>query len=414
MTKKQSLAVRASAIRLHLWRSGGPYFNLAIREGVRRVFPPARARARQDGRAVRVVGLLSTVSGIGQSARLCVADLRSSDFQVSTQNLSKLFGVDGKVSFDAGCSGRPNGRELSIYHLNPPLMLLGMIASGPRRYYRGTNIAYWAWELPDLPPEWIVALDYVDAVLTPSTFCRDIIQRHTTKPVVVVPHPVPFAPGRAWKAHDEKRAFRVLSVFNCGSSLHRKNLFAVIEAFKLAFGNDRDAELVLKVADGRQHQSDIADLMERIGEAPNIRILDQNMTAEQLDGLMRSADAYISLHRSEGFGLTVAEAMMREVPVIVTGWSGTSDYCLPGLAHVVDFSLAPLDDPHPAYCHVREACWAEPSIEHAARLLAEVRADPLGAKQRAEELRRRLIAYIEGNRYGAALDRLCGPQATAA
>ena len=415
MTDKTSLRLSANALRLRLWRSGAPYYNLAIREGVRRVFPPARPRPKSAARRARVVGLLSTATGIGQSARLCIDDLRQSGYALSTHNLSKLFGVDGKVPFN-DCGRASSSRDsVSIYHLNPPLMMLGMLMAGPRRYYSGPNVAFWAWELPELPPEWIVALDYVDAVLTPSAFCRDIIKRYTEKPVIVVPHPVAQVRGRDRPVDTPGRPFRALTVFNCGSSLYRKNPFAAVEAFKRAFGDNRDAELILKVSDGRQHETDLRDLRERIGGAPNIHVMDSMMTTDELDALVRTADVYISLHRSEGFGLTVAEAIMREVPVVVTGWSGTADFCPPDLAHVVDFEMVPLNDPHPAYCHVRSSSWADPSVEVAARRLVEVREDPEASHQRAVKLRSRLIAHIEANRYDAALDRLfAGPAAQSA
>ncbi|MGE0702252.1 MAG: glycosyltransferase family 4 protein [Hyphomicrobiaceae bacterium] len=404
------LAVRASAVRLKAWRSAAPLYNIAVREGVRRVFPPARGRDIGDVGNVRVVGLLTTATGIGQSARLCAGELSRDGFEVSLANLSKVFGVDSGIPLAATGGRAAVGPDLSIYHLNPPLILLGMIASGLRTYYRSPAVAYWAWELPELPPEWVVALRYVQAVLTPSTFCADIIRRHTDKPVLVVPHPVAAVDGRdaTWRAGDEGRPFRVLSIFNCGSSLYRKNPMALIEAFKLAFGRDAGAELVLKVSDGRAHQADMAHLRERIGNAPNIRIVDRMMTEPELDQLIRSADVVASLHRSEGFGLSVAEAIMRGVPVVVTDWSGTADFCPPQLAYTVGYQLVAVDDPHPAYCHIRAARWAEPSIEEAAGRLREVRSDPAEAWKRAAELRSRLVGHIAAHRYGRAIASLDG------
>lgn len=408
MTARERLALASSAMRLGLWRAGAPLYNLAIREGVRRVFRPARGNRVMAELDVRIVGLLSTATGIGQSARLCIDDLLLNGHRVSTCNLSRIFGVDAQVPFDIGMPSDEQTEGLTIYHLNPPLMLLGMIASGPRRYYRGLNIGYWAWELPALPPEWVIALDYVDAVMTPSTFCRDVLQRYTTKPVLLVPHPVAVVEGhpevRTWKG--SRPSFRVLSIFNCGSSLYRKNPFAAIDAFKLACGDDMSAELILQVSDARRHKSEIVELAKRIGDAPNIRILDTLMTPDELDRLIRSADAYVSLHRAEGFGLTVAETIMRSVPVVVTGWSGTQDICTPDLAHVVDYRLVTVDDPHPAYCHCRDAFWAEPSIEDAARHLLAIRRNPAAALERAVGLRKRLIEHIDGHRYQAAIDAL--------
>jgi glycosyltransferase involved in cell wall biosynthesis len=406
MATTEPFAIRASALRQRLWRKAGPYYNFVMREGLARSFPPARPRSLGPGRDVRLVGLLSTATGIGQSARLCIADLERNNYRVAKKSLSRLFGVDQRVPYPAG-PDRLASEALTIYHLNPPLMLLGMVASGLRSYYRSANVAYWAWELPELPPEWVVALSYVDAVMVPSRFCRDIVARHTDKPVLVVPHPVtalmPSAPAARQR---DGGPFRVLNAFNCSSSLYRKNPDAIIDAFKLAFGTDSGAELILKVSDGRQHKADIALLESRIGGAPNIRIVDSLMSSEELDTLFRSVDAYVSLHRSEGFGLTVAEAVMRELPVVVTDWSGTTDFCEPGLAYAVENRLVPVADPHPAYCSIRDAVWAEPSVEDAARQLSEIRSRPQEARSRAVELKRRLVDHIADHSYAAAIDTL--------
>ena len=408
MTSLQRLAVRASAVRQKLWRSAGPLYNLAVREGLGRTFPPARTQRTSAARHARIVGLLSTATGIGQSARLCAEDLGDDGYTVSTFNLSPMLGLDNGVPFERGTVAPDARAGLSVFHCNPPLIMLAMLAAGVRRYYRSVNVAYWAWELPELPPEWLVALRYVDAVMVPSTFCRDIVARHSDKPVIVVPHPVRVvaAVGEVPPRHRPGQPFRVLTIFNCGSSLFRKNPVGLIDAFKLAFGSDSGAELVLKVADGRQHKADLALLRSRIGAAPNIRIVDAYMPPTELDALIRSADVYASLHRSEGFGLTVAEAIMREVPVVVTGWSGTTDFCPPELAHTVEHRLVPVEDPHPAYCSVANAVWAEPSVEAAARHLVDVRNGPAEARRRAASLRRLLVDHIAANRYASALDSL--------
>lgn len=406
MATIEPFAVRASALRQHIWRRAGPYYNFLMREGLARSFPPARPRGVGPGRDVRLVGLLSTATGIGQSARLCRADLERNDYRVATRSLSRLFGVDQRVPFDRR-PGRQATEALTIYHLNPPLMLLGMVASGLRSYYRSANVAYWAWELPELPPEWIVALPYVDAVLVPSRFCRDIVARHTDKPVLVVPHPVAtLMPSVIDAQARERGTFRILNAFNCSSSLYRKNPGAIIDAFKLAFGDDSSVELILKISDGQQHKADVAILERRIAGAANIRIIDGLMSAGELDVLFRSADVYISLHRSEGFGLTVAEAVMREVPVVVTGWSGTADFCHPDLAYTVAHQLIPVADPHPAYCSISDAVWAEPSVEDAARQLVAIRMRPDEARGRAVELKRRLVAHIAEHSYASAIDTL--------
>lgn len=400
-------SVVASSIRQQTWRTVTPYYFKAIGHVVPRLLRRPLNRRTDIGRDIRVVGLLSTATGIGQSGRLCVSALRQAGFNVATHNLSRLFSVDDGVPFEATGSSDAKAGGISIYHLNPPMMLLGMVAAGLRRYRRDTNVAYWAWEVPRLPSGWLKALDRVDAVLVPSTFCQTTVANSTDKPVLVVPHPLAIVDGRGTDGVlPDRSRFRVLTVFNCGSSLYRKNPWATIRAFKRAFGTDPDAELILKIADGRQHVADLARLAADVGDAPNIRIVDEMMDADALDALMRSADVYISLHRSEGFGLTVAEAIMREVPVIVTDWSGTTDFCPPSLAYCVGYDLVPVDDPHPVYAELQGAQWAEPSVEAAARHLVAVRENKTAAHARARQLRTMLVERLAEQTYAGAIEAI--------
>lgn len=396
--------VGLSRLRQKLWRRATPLYFRALSTALPKLLGAPRPGRVVRHLGVRVVGILSTATGIGQSARLCLAEMQRIGRPVSTFNVSPLFQIDDQVAYDRGTAW-PRSGGLSIVHLNPPMMLIGLVAAGLGHYRRDLTVAYWAWELPELPPDWHVALRQVDAVMVPSTFCRDAVAAHTSKPVLVVPHPVPLAePGR--EPPPSLRPFRVLSIFNCGSSLRRKNPAALIEAFKLAFGDDREAELVLKIADGRTHRADVAELQRLIGASPNIRLVDELMSDRDLDRLIRGCDAYASLHRSEGFGLTVAEAIMREVPVVVTGWSGTADFCRPDLAFTVDAEMVPIADPHPVYADLQHCRWAQADIAMAARRLIEIRQDPAAARERARRLRAHLLDHLRSNSYARAIETI--------
>lgn len=393
-----------SRLRQRVWRRATPLYFRALSTALPILLGAPRSGRRVRHPGVRVVGILSTATGIGQSARLCLSELQRTGHPVSTLNVSPLFQIDDKVPYERGTAW-PRTGGMSIVHLNPPMMLIGLVAAGLGHYRRDVTVAYWAWELPELPPDWRAALRQVDAVLVPSTFCRDAVAAHTGKPVLVVAHPVPVAePGTAPLV--SPRPFRVLSIFNCGSSLRRKNPAALIEAFKRAFGSDRDAELVLKIADGRTHRADVAELNRLIGGAPNIRLVDELMSDRDLDRLLRSCDAYASLHRSEGFGLTVAEAIMREVPVIVTGWSGTADFCPPDLAYTTDAEMVPIADPHPVYADLQHCRWAEADIGMAARRLIEIRQNPEAARERARRLRLHLMEHLTSHSYARAIETI--------
>lgn len=374
------------------------------RQVLPRILPAATAtQAPAPNASVRVVGLLSSASGLGASARLCIEALAHMGRPVSTCDVSNLFDSGDGVAFRNEESTGFSIGDVSIYHLNPPMLLPGILGSGFTRYRRSFNIGYWAWELDCLPREWIGGLRYVDAVFVPSAFCRNAVQRYTKKPVFVVPHPVREVAQGEWHP---SATFRVVGIFNFGSSFERKNPIALIRAFREAFADDCSAELVLKTSQGHRYPNDRDRLAAAATGMRNVHIIDEVWPDSRVLDLLGSADVYISLHRSEGFGLTIAEAIMREVPVVVTNWSGSTDFCSSEHAFTVDYELIPFADGHTDYSEVSEAQWAEPSVAHAAMHLRAVRDAPEEARKRAQRLKIVLREHIRRCTYFEALDRV--------
>jgi glycosyltransferase involved in cell wall biosynthesis len=367
------------------------------------IMPPASEPCTAGPRDVRVVGLLSSASGIGKSARLCMDTLQRSGFTVTGNDLAGLLGSSDGIVFPASNTKRST-RELSIFHLNPPMLLPGILFSGPGRYYAGYNIGYWAWELEVLPHEWIQAIRYLRAIIVPSFFCRATMKRYTSKPVLVVPHPVHATGVPSAKLGED--VFRVLNIFRFGSSFERKNPLALIRAFRSAFDDDPNAQLVLKTSDGEQYPAEKAKLLREAGGASNIEIIDSVWSNNRVEALLQSADVYASLHRSEGFGLPLAEAIMHHVPIVATNWSGNTDFCSPQHTFAVDYKLIDFHDPHPDYEQVQHASWADASVTHAALQLQRVRADPTAARNRAIAARHALCHHLLSFTYERALATL--------
>jgi glycosyltransferase involved in cell wall biosynthesis len=267
--------------------------------------------------------------------------------------------------------------------------------------------------LETLPREWIAALRFVQAVMVPSRFCQAVVQRYTSKPVLVVPHPVRDAPV-VGQTDRENRSFRVVGVFSFGSSFVRKNPVALVDSFRRAFGDDPACELVLKTSYGARYEDEKAKLLAKIGESANIRLVDDLWTERQVAELIGSASLYASLHRSEGFGLPIAEAIMAGTPVLATAWSGNTEFCSADDYYPVNFDLVPLVDSHSDYQQIEDARWAEPSTDHAVAQLRRARAESAGTgKIKARSAKRALQSYLSLWNYERALAVLESPQRSA-
>jgi glycosyltransferase involved in cell wall biosynthesis len=363
-------------------------------------------------RPVEIVGYLSMAAGVGESARLCAAALSKAGREIMLADVS-THPDEGKLVEWAPANlsdGQPGSR---IWHLNPPMLPRAILKKRLGNFTRTFNIGYWAWELEVVPAEWRNAMHYMNAVFVPSEFTRRAIAPHTTAPVIVVPHPVterPAAEGIRRKFGIADDAFLVSFIFSAGSSINRKNPQGTIEAFRLFSAECPNAFLLMKASGNPARDETLRILMQSVEGDPNIRIVTDNLASSEINGIIRDSNAYLSLHRSEGFGLTVAEAIMHRTPVISTGWSGTADFCDPDNTWLVEPSLIPVVDSHPEFADLKDAVWADPSPAAAAAHLKNIHSDTDGARRKAEGARDYLMRHLAEHSYDKALSRLSAMQ----
>ena len=232
-------------------------------------------------------------------------------------------------------------------------------------------------------------------------------------PVLHMPMPVTLPPvvrpDRA--ALGLPDGFVFLLVYDFNSVIARKNPEGLLDAFLRAFPDAAEgARLVLKSINAEPHPDAHDRLRLAAAEHPHVHLLDYYASAEEKNGMIAAADCYASLHRSEGFGITMAEAMLLGKPVVATAYSGNLDFMRPENAYLVDYELTPIGPGHDPY--PPEAQWAEPDLDHAARLLREVFEDREEAARRGEtaraDIRAPALAARVGRGDGGAARRIRG------
>jgi glycosyltransferase involved in cell wall biosynthesis len=345
--------------------------------------PPARA-------GLIVAGELSRASGLGEGARLMLAGLQRLGVPHWPLDVGGLLPAAARdMAPPAAGAAPPPGAPL-VLHVNPPLLPLALLRL-PRALTHGRLvIGYWSWELPLPPHDWHAGARFVHEVWVPSAFTADALASLTPGPPRVVPHPlsaalpVPSALDRTAFGLPAD-AVVVLVSFNLASSFARKNPLGAIAAFRAAFGDRADRLLLLKIGNPEHFPEDFARIADAIGGARNIRVDTRTLPTADAHALTRAADIILSLHRSEGFGLVPAEAMLLGKPVVATGWSGNLDFMDADCAALVGFRLVPVDDPRQVYVGGE---WAEPDQADAAARLRQLADDPglraaLGARAQA-------------------------------
>ena len=326
-----------------------------------------------------IVGVLSSPSGLGQSALLAAKAFRNEGFSVFGIDLSGYFpGHPGRfLRCELADARAHRGPAHVIAVINAPEMKYALSLLG-RSFLREKFVTgYWAWELPRVPKTWDLGFDAVHEVMSPSRFSAEAMAaRGLLQTVGVAAHPVMLdsPPGRTCRTQEKQAPFTIVSVMSASSALVRKNPVGLIRAFHLAFGNSKHARLKLLVTGTDTYAAGRAVILDAIGNAENIEVHWTPFGRPEFYDWWRDADAFALLHRSEGFGLPLAEAMCAGYPVVATGWSGNMDYMTGENSFPVRYRLVEVDDPQMLY-HAREGPWADPDCEHAAEIFLRLSED---------------------------------------
>jgi glycosyltransferase involved in cell wall biosynthesis len=324
--------------------------------------------------AVNVAGYFAGVMGVGEHARQLAGALRIQAIPVTTTMLHPEAAPEDDALAKRPDTGPGPDPEATFNLLCANADSVPGVAQrlGDQFFADRYTIGFWAWEVSAFPERFRQAFGYLDEVWVGSRHVRDAVVEAATVPVLTIPQPVSLAQGArdAQPPSNLPDGFRFLFAFDYLSVLERKNPLAVIAAFSGAFEPGSGASLILKSLN-EGHNRPARDRLRAAAAAhPDIHLIERRLPQGERDGLMRAADCYVSLHRAEGFGYTLAEAMWLGKPVIATGYSGNLDFMTPSNSHLVSNRLVPIGsghDPYPA-----AGVWAQPDVDHASALMRDV------------------------------------------
>jgi len=346
---------------------------------------------------LNVIGYFDSPTGVGQSARSLARAAEAAGVPVARIEVSAL----EKETPPSGGLFAAN-----LFHVNADAAAAVVEMCGPALHRGRANVGYWYWETEDFPARWGNRFAYFDEIWVASEFCRRAIGRPSPIPVVLMP-PAVTVDRVAARTAAAGTVFTFLTLCDAASGPERKNPQGAVRAFAAAFPGGREARLQVKISNASKAPG-LVDSLRQAAKSANVEIDDSLSNRSDVESLLAECDAYVSLHRSEGFGFPIAEAMALGKPVVATDYSGSRDFVDDASGFPVPFRAVTLDravGPYDAGTR-----WAEPDEHQAAAAMRRVVEDLSDARLRAEVGQRRVASRYgleaAGRRVRERLERL--------
>lgn len=387
-----------------LWRTLPQGFRRALFDRAVRVptfWRPLRPGEFDPTMPFYVVGPLRSSTGLGEAARLAVLALREAALDVTAVDFGPDLRQPSRVTFDC-VNALPEGAGILLVFANPPnsSYLIGMMSRAALA--NKMRIGCWVWEYDRIPPRWVQHATAFHEIVAPSDYCARAFARVLGRRVKVLPHPVAVAPpGTAPKESAVGSSFTVGFVGDLIAAAGRKYPAAVVEAVAMAFPGDPTVRLKL-ILPGSDPSHPVR---KAVAELARVRHVELEIDARELDheqhrSRLAKFDCYMSLHRAEGFGLTIAEAMAMGLPTIATATPAVAEYLDDETGYPVRFET----EPAPGFVDLPDpGGWAAPDIAEAAAFLQQVRSNPDEGRRRGRAAATRIVSRFGGGSFRASL-----------
>ncbi len=322
---------------------------------------------------ITIVGMLKAASGTGQAARLTINALREQGYKLTSFDVSNLFVKNFlNVELPPQTPSEQKGGVIIIQN-NPVHLPVILFLLGRKRLRNKKIIAYSVWETESIPDNWVSPCKLVHEIWTPSDFAAEAFRNKIKNiPIRVVPHPlrIPTSVVFNRKRFGLPNGIIILGVADLRSGFNRKNIVGTIEAFKKISGKAKDVTMVLKLSSVQGFIQGKEEIDRLIADSPNILVIDAFLSNDEMEGLIKLSDVIISLHRSEGFGLLMADAMWQGKAILATPWSANMTFLPKSCACYVKYKLVEINDSQNIYKD--KGVWAEPDMNDAAIKLLEL------------------------------------------
>ena len=342
-------------------------------------------------KGINIMGPAKAQMGIGQGCRLLINEVEASGQNFTLMNFDLLGNVRNEDETYSNIITDTTPYGINIIFMEPTELMFRCTQFDENLWNEKYNIAYWSWELEDFPKEWTPSIDIVDEIWTPSEFTSDSIRKVTDKPVYTVPYNVTAHTDdkydrRYFGLPEDKFLFLIMFDFN--STMVRKNPIGAIEAYKKAFSKDDDSVgLVIKT--NNTDMSKLNEFKKLLDGYNNIFYITEILPKVAVNSLIKEVDVFVSLHRAEGFGIVMAEAMLNNTVCIATNWSSNIEFMNKDVACMVDYTFTVLKKDASPYR--KGSKWADANTDEAAEYMKKLHDD----KEFYDTLSNNAKEYIE-------------------
>ncbi|MDM0077388.1 glycosyltransferase family 4 protein [Variovorax sp. J2P1-59] len=360
---------------------------------------------------ITLVGHPFSPHGTGRALRLSLAACESAGIEVRVRDVWKQNPPEPSHQAITPLLTDTYG-DINLFHVNGDEVIRTLDHLGPANGH--FNVIFPFWELPRYPDIWARQLEKFDEVWAASNYIKDMLGRSVNRPIKHMPLATEIDLA---SFYDRKyfgipeNSYTFLFFFDCRSFIARKNPQAAVAAFRqlIAARPWVTTHLVIKMHGAEAARSEAQALFESVADLrERILILPERMQECEVHNLIRCCDSFVSLHRAEGYGLGLAEAMFLGLPSIGTGYSGNMDFMTSVNSVPVGFSL--IDVPPEAYPHWEHQEWAEPNIAEAASRMIDLLDNPKKGRElgsnASRDMRVNFSYRATGQRYRARLEEI--------